>query len=136
MRRRALLLGLGALSACGEKPRPQPPAAPSVTAPSDLIPPDLDLVARLDFGRIRATLGDAVVTTLSQQLLSRSGAARDAEQLVVTSLLSADEIYLGYRPSPQLLPLDLVLSLKGHFDQPLHAPPGFRGPRDLGGDFR
>jgi hypothetical protein len=135
MRRRALLLGLGAV-ACGPKPLPALPPAPVVTSALELITPDLDVVLRLDLGRVRAALGDSALTALAQPLLSRDGDGAEPDELVLSSLLAADVVYLGYRPSPILLPLDRVLSLQGHFEQLRHVPASFGGATDLGRDLR
>ena len=136
MQRRVLLLGLGVLSACGPKPGPAAPAAPAVSAAGDLIPADLDVVVRLDWGRMKGVLGSIALLALSREVLAQSGADQDAGELVVASLLAADHVYLGYRPSPLWLPLDRVLSLQGHFAPIVQTPAGFSAPIDLGGDFR
>lgn len=136
MQRRALLLGLGALSACGPKPRPAPPPAPALRAASDLIPADLDVVVRLDWGRMKGVLGSLALTALSRQVLAHGGAGAAADELVLGSLLAADQVYLGYRPSPLLLPLDRVLALQGRFEPIAQTPAGFSGAVDLGGDLR
>jgi hypothetical protein len=136
MQRRALLLGLSALGACGPKALPAPPPAPSVTSASELIPADLDVVARLDWGRMKGALGSLALSALSREVLANSGAGRDTDELVVASLLVADQVYLGYRPSPLLMPLDRVLAVQGHFEPLTRAPAGFSAAVDLGGDFR
>jgi hypothetical protein len=136
MQRRALLLGLGALSACGPKPRPPPPPAPAVLAASELIPADLDVVVRLDFARMKGVLGSVALTALSRQVLSHAGAGAEADELVLASLLGADQVYLGYRPSALLLPLDRVLALQGRFEPLAQTPAGFSRSVDLGGDCR
>lgn len=135
MQRRALMLGLGALAACA-KPRPAPPPAPAVTSASEMIPPDLDVVARFDWARMKGALGGLALSALSKQILAHDGAENEADRLVVTSLLSADQVYLGYRPTPLLLPLDRVLALQGHFEPLTRAPAGFSGAIDVGGDVR
>jgi hypothetical protein len=136
MQRRALLLGLGALGACGPKPRPALPPAPAVRAASELIPPDLDVVARLDWGRMKDVLGSLALAALSREVLAQSGGDTAADQLVLSSLLAADHVYLGYRPSALLMPLDRVLSLQGRFESITRPPAGFSSAVDLGGDLR
>ncbi|HVY27220.1 MAG TPA: hypothetical protein VHB79_11755 [Polyangiaceae bacterium] len=136
MQRRALLLSLGALAACGPKPLPPLPPAPRVTAPVDLIPSDLDVVVRLDLGRVKAALGAATVSTLAGEVLARGSAKQAADELLIASLLEADLVYLGYRPSRLGAPLDRVLALQGHFAQLMHPPDGFSGATDLGADVR
>lgn len=137
MKRRALLCGLVALLAgCGPKPLPPPPAAPHVTAAAELIPPDLDVVVRLDLGRVKAALGAAALSALAGEVLARGGTEQGPDELVVSSLLEADVVYLGYRPSPLWTPLDRVLALQGGFSQLMHPPDGFSGATDLGADVR
>jgi hypothetical protein len=137
MHRRALLSGLAALAACGPRRLSPPPAAPRIGAAAELIPADLDVVARLDMGRMKAALGGLTPELVSRDVLARTAGEKgdEPDQLVVSSLLEAELVYLGYRPSPQLLPLDRVLALQGRFE-PLATPPGFSAPVDLGADLR
>src|SRR5688572_6016143 len=110
MLRRALLLAAGGLAlGCGPKPLRAPPPAPPVSSASDLLPADLDVVVRLDLAQVKAALGSLALATLSREALARGGQGED--ELVVASLLEADVVYLAYRPSRLLLPLDRVLSL-------------------------
>jgi hypothetical protein len=137
MQRRALLLALSALGvACGPKPLAAPPSAPSVVSASDLIPADLDVVVRFDLGRVKAALGSAVLTALSREVLSATDGAEHTDALLLESLLGADVVFLGYRPSPILAPLDRVLALQGSFEQLARPPLGFASAVDLGGDVR
>jgi hypothetical protein len=137
LRRRALGLGVAALLlGCGPKPRPALPEAPAVRAASDLMPPDLDVVVRLDFGRVRQALGAIALTALSREVLSRGNAGQEPDVLLVASLLDAETVFLGYRPGAWLEPLDRVLALQGHFTQLATPPAGFTGATDLGADFR
>jgi hypothetical protein len=138
MQRRALLW-LSALAwSCGPRERPALPSAPGVVSAEDLIPADLDIVARMDMARMKATLG-----ALTEELLSRdaltSSAGEDgdaADALLVRSLLAAEHVYLAYRPSALWLPTDRVLAVEGRFE-PFSAPPaGFGLPTDLGADLR
>lgn len=137
MLRRALLLGSGALLAgCGPKPRPAPPSAPAVAGAADWIPPDLDVVLRMDLAKVKSALGGVALSALSREVLSRGGGGDAADELVIASLLTADRVYLGYRPDPLLRPLDRVLALEGSFEPLLQAPGGFSGAVDLGADVR
>lgn len=138
MRRRQLLLSTLALAACGPKERPALPATPRVTSAAELIPPDLDVVVRLDLGRMKATLGAMTLELVSRDLLTRGAGDERTEPdaLLLASLLEADVVYLGYRPSPLLLPLDRVLSLQGRFAPLTKTPAGFSGLVDLGADVR
>lgn len=137
MQRRALLLALSVLGvACGPKPLAAPPSAPAVLSANDLIPADLDVVVRFDLGRVKAALGATVLTALSREVLAAAGGAEHTDQLVLDSLLGADVVVLGYRPSPLLAPLDRVLALQGSFEQLARPPLGFAGAVDLGADVR
>jgi hypothetical protein len=137
MQRRALLLGFAALgAACGAKQLPPPPAAPRVTSAVELISADLDVVVRLDLARVKAALGAAALSALAGELLARGKPEQGADELVLSSLLEADQVYLGYRPSPLWAPLDRVLALQGRFTQLMGPPAGFSGATDLGADVR
>src|SRR6185436_17326036 len=137
MHRRALFWGFAALgAACGGRPLPPPPAAPRVTSAAELIPADLDVVVRLDLARVRAALGAAALAALAGQVLARGQGEPGSDDLELSSLLEADQVYLGYRPSPLWAPLDRVLALQGSFTQLMHPPAGFSGATDLGGDVR
>ncbi|HEX2870953.1 MAG TPA: hypothetical protein VHP33_06850 [Polyangiaceae bacterium] len=138
MQRRALLLGLGVV-ACGPKPRPALPPAPSISSAAELIPPDLDVVVRLDLARVKATLGGAALTAVSREVLARDHERdqhQEPDELLIASLLGAEQVYLGYRPSRLWAPLDRVLALQGHFEQLVRPPVGFSRPTDLGRDLR
>lgn len=138
MRRRQLLVASLLAAACGPKPVLAPPPAPRVAGATDFIPPDLDVVVRLDLARMRAALGAITPELLSREVLSRAagGIREEPDELIVTSLLEAELVYLAYRPSAQLLPLDRVLVLQGRFAPLTKAPPGFSGVTDLGADIR
>ncbi len=135
MQRRALLLGLSAI-ACGPKPLPALPPAPVIASAAELIPPDLDLVVRLDLARVKAALGATTLAALSREVLARGSGGQEPDELVVTSLLAAEQVYLAYRPSPLWAPLDRVLAVQGHFDELVRPPTGFSGATDLGANLR
>jgi hypothetical protein len=134
MRRRALLLGLSA-AACGPKALPPLPPAPALTSASELIPADLDVVVRLDLARVKAALGATALSALAHEVLARDSGP-EPDELVVSSLLTAEQVYLAYRPSPLWTPLDRVLALQGRFEQLVRPPTGFSGALDLGRDLR
>ncbi len=138
MLRRELLLGLTTLAfGCGPRRLPPPPAAPRVVSAADFVPADLDVVARLDLARMKVALGGVTPQLLSRQVLSRGDAeGEEPDELVLQALLEADVAYLGYRPSPLLLPLDRVLALQGTFTPITKTPVGFSGGVDLGADVR
>lgn len=138
MHRRALLSGFVALAACGPRRLPPPPSAPRLASAAELLPPDLDVVVRLDMARVKAALGSITPELLSRDVLARASGEGGGEPdaLLVKSLLDAELVYLAYRPNPQLLPLDRVLAVEGRFEPLLRAPPGFEPSVDLGGDVR
>jgi hypothetical protein len=102
----------------------------------ELIPADLDVVVRLDLARVKAALGELALTALARQVLARAGVGQDPDELLITSLLGADLVYLAYRPSPLWTPLDRVLAVQGRFEQLVRPPSGFSGATDLGRDVR
>jgi hypothetical protein len=137
MQRRALLaFGAASLVGCGPKKVAPPPSAPAVLSAGDLLPADLDVVVRLDLGKVKAALGAAALAVLAREGLSRAGAGEHADELVLESLLAADLVYLAYRPGPLLEPLDRVLALQGSFEAIARPPLGFAAPVDLGADVR
>lgn len=140
MRRRELLALSTLAFGCGPRRLPAPPDAPRIVSAAELIPADLDVVARLDLAKMKAALGGITSDLLSREVLSQSGEGEEGEEgeerFLVSSLLEADVVYLGYRPSPLLAPLDRVLALQGHFTPLTKAPEGFSGGVDLGADLR
>lgn len=129
------MLALGAV-ACGPKPRPALPPAPSVSSAAEFIPPDLDVVVRLDLARVKATLGGAALTALSRQVLTQGSPKQSVDELMVASLLEARVVFFGFRPSATGTPLDRVLALEGSFTQLVQTPGGFSRATDLGADVR
>ena len=127
-----MLLSLGA--ACGGS-RPAPPRAPALATPVDAVPPDLDLVLRVDLAKVRAALGPQGVASLRGE--AADAVAETREELVERVLEASDTAILAL-----LLPheTDNVLVLAGHFsalcvDRALRAS-GCSAPVDLGGDVR
>jgi hypothetical protein len=125
------------LTACGGS-RPAPPRAPALSTPVDAVPPDLDLVLRVDLAKVRATLGPAGFASLRGEAGDAIAEAR--QELVERALEASDTAVLALRP--ELLPheADNVLVLAGHFgelgvDRELRAS-GYAAPVDLGGDVR
>ena len=112
------------------------PPAPTITSAVELIPPDLDVVVRLDLARVKAVLGATALTALSRQVLAHDRGGAEPDELVVASLLAAEQVYLGYRPSPLGAPLDRVLALQGHFEPLARALTGFSSATDVGRDLR
>jgi hypothetical protein len=119
--------------------RPAPPPAPVLATPSDALPPDLDLVVRLDLARIRAALG-AEGLSLVRRGATTALAGDAIRELMQAALERSDTALLALRP--ELIPgeTDNVLVLEGHFselgvERALRAG-GFGPPIDLGGDVR
>jgi hypothetical protein len=138
-RARAIFLGvfLAFGASCGGS-RPAPPRAPALATPADAVPPDLDLVLRIDLAKVRAALGPAGVASLRGE--AGDAVAETREALVQRALEVSDTAILALRP--ELLPheADNVLVLAGHFaalgvDRALRAS-GWSAPVDLGGDVR
>lgn len=98
MRRVAFWLCLAA-TGCGKTvpaggiPRNDAPSPQVVTEASDLLPQDLDLVLRLDFSKVRESLGDELSRELVAEAAKRSG----AEGLAREALASAEVVWLGTR---------------------------------------
>ena len=131
----ALTLSFGV--ACGAA-HPAPPRAPALSTPIDAVPPDLDLVLRVDLAKVRSALGPTGVASLRGE--AGDAVAETREALVERALEATDTAILALRP--ELLPheADNVLVLSGHFaelgvDRALRAS-GWSAPVDLGGDVR
>jgi hypothetical protein len=118
--------------------RPPPPRAPALVAAVDALPPDLDLVVRVDLAKVRAALGPH-----GMELIRRgTGTLPDdaTAALVASAFERTTTAYLALRP--ELVPgdPDNVLVLEGHFngleiDRTLVSS-GWSSPVDLGGDVR
>jgi hypothetical protein len=135
--KRRLLLAL-VLAAGGCAARPPPPRAPSLTAPADALPADLDLVVRVDLEKVRAALGPA-----GTDLMRRGTGALPSDpgtELVTRALERTSVALLALRP--ELVPgeADNVLVLSGRFAElgleKALASAGFASPVDLGADVR
>jgi hypothetical protein len=114
--------------------RPAPPRAPSLESPGDAIPPDLDLVIRIDVGRVRSALGPTALGLI--QGVGASATARgSAEEIVLRALDRADVVLVGARVD-RGQGLDTVIVLEGRFGGVAPAPAGWGLPADLGGDVR
>ena len=116
-----------------------PPRAPALAASGDAVPPDLDLVVRVDLAKVRAALGPAGLALVRRGAAS-TVAADGATALVASALEQSDTAILAVRP--ELIPgeADNVLVLAGHFaglgvDQALRQS-GWSGATNLGGDVR
>jgi hypothetical protein len=118
------------VAACAPARLPAPPPGPALSEPTDALPADLDLVVRVDLGKMRRGMPLTRLTELSH----RVGAA----DLIGRALERADTVWIGLRPETALGEADNVLVLRGRFVgfDPRPAAPPFSGPRDLGGGWR
>src|SRR5438552_1393840 len=95
-----VVLGCGRVVPAGGEPRqpvseealPEKPR-PRTWEGTDLIPADLDLVVRVDLGKLRASLGPEAAKELAREGLDRS----QADAAVRAALASADIAWLGVR---------------------------------------
>jgi len=88
----ALLFGCGDPVATRVTARPKGPVLERTLDATDVMPADLDLVARLDVGRMRASLGAQAVLGLAARAKTRAGDDELAE-----ALACAEVIWLGAR---------------------------------------
>jgi hypothetical protein len=119
--------------------RPPPPRAPAVATANDALPPDLDLVVRVDLARVRTALGAGGLALLRRGA-STALAVDASSELLGSALEQSDTALVALRP--ELIPgeTDNVLVLEGRFaeldvERRLRAG-GFSAPIDLGGDVR
>jgi hypothetical protein len=133
-----VVLLFGSLSWSCAASRPAPPRAPVLPLPADAVPPDLDLVVRVDLAKVRAALGPQGVAALRHDAGSALGAG--PRELVDQALEVSDTAVLALRPEVIPNETDNVLVLSGHFrelgvDAALKKT-GWSAPVDLGGDVR
>jgi hypothetical protein len=104
-----------ALAVACAAPPPAPPPAPRLGRPAEAIPADLDVVVRIDLGRVRAALGPALLGALAKAAAPR-GVTRGTE------LLERVEVaWIALRPGETLEHSDAVVVLRGRFGD--FAPP-------------
>jgi len=132
----ALFTALLVTTGCGGD-RQIPPAAPSVAAPVDAIPPDLDWVVRLDVGRIHAALGKSVVKSLREKT---PGTPHDEAAHFVTDAFERARVVVVATRYEGGAFQDFVVALDGDFagldPRRYTAEPPWQPPIDLGGDVR
>jgi hypothetical protein len=126
---------------CGAQAIGPPPNAPSLRSPLTAMPPDLDLVLRLDLSRIRDTLGAPAMASLAEQAVrALHGADQATDALVLGALGESDTLWLGLRPGAAPSAADTVMVMVGRFpDFDPHraeSSPRFESGIDLGGDVR
>ena len=81
-----------ALGCAGSRPPPPPPKPPLVEAKGAL-PPDLDLVVRIDLARVRSALGPAVVADLRRAAQASSGL--QGTESLLAPLFAFEMLFLG-----------------------------------------
>ena len=137
MKLRALVVAALLAPGCTSSRLP-PPRAPSLSTPADALPPDLDLVFRVDVEKVRAALGASGLELMRRGtgiLPNDAGTAFVADALARTRTA-----WLAVRP--ELVPgePDNVLVLAGRFDglslERALASEGWSPATDLGGDVR
>ncbi|HVK68306.1 MAG TPA: hypothetical protein VM694_27795 [Polyangium sp.] len=125
--RRAFVLGVGALAfpaACGgEVPAPKAPTRGKRDPldPAELFPADLDLVLRVDLGRMRAQLGP-LADVLSARVEEESGSE---EALVSQAIARAKVVWIGLRAADADAG-DRVLVIEGDVEDVRPDPKLFR----------
>jgi hypothetical protein len=133
-----LLVVAHLLVACAGDRRP-PPAAPSLEAPSDALPPELDMVVRIDVGRVRSALGAPALALIRGELKGSDALGRFGLDVLERS----DVFVLGlrYEPSSEGYGIaDAVIAAEGDFrgldPRKYSIRPPWQAPIDLGGDIR
>jgi len=103
----------------------------------DVVPPDLDWVVRLDVGRVYATLGKTVVTTLRSKALEKN---TDGSAVFLTDALERSRVVVIATRYERGQFSDFVVALDGDFagldPRKYRADPPWEAPVDLGGDVR
>jgi hypothetical protein len=102
------VLPVFALVACGAPPLPKgrvdPPAGARIdheVDPSELFPADLDLVVRIDVGRMRAGIGPAIADRLAKTALTDT-----AEDELREAMACAEVVWIACRAVDALEPID------------------------------
>lgn len=138
-----LVLVLAAVLALGcAAPRipPPPPGPAALDRPETAIPSELDVVVRVDLGKVRAALGESTLLRLRQRAAERMGGQPEHERMIGDLLLASDTVLIAFRPSTQARQLDSVLVFRGRMHsfapQSYAIQPAFGGPMDLGRDLR
>ena len=106
-----------AASGCARERIGPPPDAPGVGEPADAIPPDLDVVIRVDLRRMRAALGPSAIDRL-QVPVGADGAedGGDDARLLADVLEKSDLVFIGFRPGLALGATDRVIASEGRFE--------------------
>ncbi|HEX6763914.1 MAG TPA: hypothetical protein VF103_00515 [Polyangiaceae bacterium] len=124
------------LFACGGDQK-SPPAAPALSSQTDVIPPDLDWVVRIDIGRVRSALGPSMLAMLRDKALRKDD---DGAALFLTDALERTNVLVVATRFDGTTLADAVLSLSGDFKgmdpRAYRAVPPWGPPIDLGGDVR
>jgi hypothetical protein len=128
------------IAACGAKPE-APPAAPQIAAPADAVPPDLDVVVRIDVAGLREAIGATAFALLSARAKqSAAGMDPGSQRMIVDLLGQADTLWLAFRPGLDLDHTDNVVVLRGRFERldprDYRASPAWQSATDLGAGWR
>ncbi|MCS6898482.1 MAG: hypothetical protein RMJ98_08165 [Myxococcales bacterium] len=120
MKRRGFLLGFHGLILCGCEPRKPPSDARRkgfprlVERPEDLLPSGLDVVLRLDPGRLRGAAASSALAPWQEPLQRRLGGGEQASLLELLRV-KAELIWVGLRGIPVAGHWDAVLVAQGNF---------------------
>jgi hypothetical protein len=109
--------------------------------PADAIPPDLDLVARIDLGTMRSALGElGQGEVLARTLVNDAGTDVGTDRFLLAALARTETLWIAGRPGNSLESSDLVLVLRGQFDgldaARAGSEPAWHSALDLGRDWR
>jgi hypothetical protein len=107
-----------------------------VARPQDAIPGDLDVVVRIDLGRVRSVLGAAALEEIGTRSQPDGEDPTGESRLLAEALRGADRVWIAWRPGLPARSTDSVVVLEGRFRDfdPDAASGGatFRRPIDLG----
>jgi hypothetical protein len=140
LRRAALALAFG-VAACGATHVAPPRAAsPELSGPAAAIPGDLDVVVRVDLGRMRNALGPDALSGFKHKTPGDSLRAAGDARLYDAAFREADTVWVAFRPGESVDLTDNVVVMKGHFadidPQGYPCLPRWGAARDLGAAWR
>src|ERR1700679_3450748 len=138
---------LAALAGCGSAPPTPGPGHAARGArverdldPPDIFPVDLDLVVRVDIGRMRAGIGPAAADALSGRLLQAGGdpqtpGQESAEPELREALASAEVVWIAARVA-ELDDGDRIVVVEGRRSMPELAAARWERVRSFNGRVR
>jgi hypothetical protein len=137
MTRFTALAGILALAACGPPPRagsgrdvPEGPRVERVLDPTDVFPADLDVVVRVDVGRMRSDIGQAAAEALSRRAFSDT-----SEEELGEALGCAEVVWVATRAA-DLDAGDRVVVVEGRSCMPDLLAARWRRVRSANGKLR